>query len=87
MFALKRQRRCGLGHINCDGEGKGGTSPKYSIRSYTISSPSNGGDIPLSAGRIHTDSTDSHDYFPLATPREKLFLSGNVGTLWTTEIR
>lgn len=38
------------------------------------------GDISLSASRIQTDSTDPHDYFPLATPREKLFLCGDVGT-------
>lgn len=38
------------------------------------------GDISVSANRIHTERKDSHDYFPLATPHEKLFVFGHVVT-------
>lgn len=44
-------------------------------------------DISLSGRWTHTDSTDSHDYFPLATPHEKWFLFGQVGTQRSGEQR
>lgn len=78
---------CGLGHKMRDWEGTGRLilpNTQYGHRPLAVQAK---GDISLSASRIHTDSTDSHDYFPLATPREKLFLSGHVGTPWATEIR
>lgn len=54
-------------------------SPKHSVCHRPLAVQAMG-DISLSADRIHNDSKDPHDYFPLATPREKLFLSGNLGS-------